>query len=171
MTRVRGFLPTMLLDLGIAMLAVLAAALARKFLLASLETRIIWVTFYPAVTVAALYGGWITGLSAAAGSCLIAIFGWPMYVNQPFIKDHADWLELAAFLINCAMISAVAEAMGRNRARAIQAKEQAEAANRAKSVFLANGALGYLAGRLQYTAIFQALQPSSTGTLNKENAK
>ena len=45
---------------------------------------------------------------------------------------------MLAFLLNCAMISLVAEAARRARARAIKAKEEAEAANRAKSVFLAS---------------------------------
>jgi signal transduction histidine kinase/ActR/RegA family two-component response regulator len=129
---------TMLRDLGIVLLAMAVAVLARKFLLGALGTRIVWVTFYPAVVIASLRGGWLTGLLTAIASCLIATFGWPLFVDQPFIKDYGDWLGLAAFLFNCALISAVAEAARRARTRAVQAKEQAETANRAKSAFLAN---------------------------------
>ena len=57
---------------------------------------------------------------------------------QPFITDAGDWLGMAVFMINCTMISFIAEAMLRAQARAKKAQEQAETANRAKSVFLAN---------------------------------
>jgi signal transduction histidine kinase/CheY-like chemotaxis protein len=124
--------------LGIVLLAMLVAVLARKLLLGALGTRIVWVTFYPAVMIASLYGGWLTGLVSAGASCLIALYGWPLFANQPFIKDSGDRLGMFAFLFNCGMISVVAEAARRARKRAIRAKEQAEAANRAKSVFLAN---------------------------------
>ena len=123
---------------GLAVTALIIAALARKFLLDALEHRVVWVTFYPAVTLTAVMGGWLAGLLTAGGSCLIAVYAWPFFVAQPFIKDRADWIGLGAFLFNCAMIAAVAELARRERMRAIAAREQAEAANRAKSVFLAS---------------------------------
>ncbi len=129
---------TLLHNLGIALVSLCAAVLARKFVLESLETRTVWVTFYPAVVVSALYGGWGMGLLTAGGSCLIAVYGWRFFVSQPFIKDQGDWIGLIAFLVNCVMISIVAEMARRARTRAIDAQQQAEAANRAKSVFLAN---------------------------------
>ncbi len=125
-------------SLGIALLALLVASLVRYSILAALGTRIVWVTFYPAVMLAALTGGWAAGTLVALGSCLIALYAWPLFTTQPFIAVGADWLGLAAFLVNCAMIIAVAEAMRRARTRAVQAREQAEAANRAKSTFLAS---------------------------------
>jgi signal transduction histidine kinase/DNA-binding response OmpR family regulator len=128
----------MLRDLGILLAAVGVAVLARKYLLGALGGRMIWLTFYPAVVIAAFYGGWLTGMASAVASCLIVLLAWPFLVQQPLVKDYADWLGLAAFVINCGMISAVAEAARRARTRAIQAKEEAETANRAKSVFLAN---------------------------------
>jgi signal transduction histidine kinase len=128
----------LLRNLGILLLSILIAVLVRKYILAELETRIVWVSFYPAVMIAALYTGWASGMLTSIVSCLIAVYGWPFFVNQPFIKDHADWIGLIAFLIICAMISTVSEMARRDRKRTILAKEQAEAANRAKSVFLAN---------------------------------
>ena len=125
-------------NLGVVLLAMAVAVLARKYLLGALGTRIVWVTFYPAVVMASLYGGWVAGLLSAATSCLIALYGWSVFADQPFIKDYGDRLGMFAFVFNCAMISAVAEAARRARQRAIQAQEKAEAANRAKSVFLAN---------------------------------
>ena len=123
---------------GVFLLAIAGAVLARKFLLAALGTRVTWVTFYPAVVICGLYGGWLTGVLSAGTSCLIALYAWPLIADQPFIEDHADWLGMFAFLCNSVLISAMAEAARRARSRAAEAQEQAEAANRAKSVFLAN---------------------------------
>ncbi len=124
-----------------AVVSVAVAAALRVDFLISLGTRMTWLTYYPAVMVAALYGGLFAGLAATALSCLAAIFLWPLMVDQPFVRDSADWLGMAVFFANCAMISAITEAGHRAQARATQAKhlaEAAEAANRAKSVFLAN---------------------------------
>jgi hypothetical protein len=131
-------LRTVLGDLGIVLLAVAVAVLARMLFLGELGTRIVWVTFYPAVMIAALAAGWLMGLLSAGASCLLAIYAWPLLADQPFIKDYGDRLGAYAFLFNGALISAVAEVARRARATAVRAKEQAEAANRAKSVFLAN---------------------------------
>jgi signal transduction histidine kinase/ActR/RegA family two-component response regulator len=125
-------------DLAILLAAMAVAVLTRKFLLGALGTRIVWVTFYPAVMIASLYGGWLTGVLSAATSCLIAFYGWPLLADQPFIKDFGDQLGMAAFLLNCALISVVAESARRARLRAMKAREEAETANRAKSAFLAN---------------------------------
>ena len=81
----------------------------RKSLLDSLGARIVWVTCYPAVVIASLYGGWLAGLSSAVASCLIAILTWPPFIDHPFIMDRGDWLGLSAFLFNSAMIAGVAE--------------------------------------------------------------
>lgn len=131
-------LRTMMKNFGILVLSVGSAVLIRRYILGALETRIVWVTFYPTVMLAALYGGWLTGVLSSIASCLIAVFAWPWLAKAPFIKDSADWLGLFAFLFNGALISVVAEVARRARLSALQAKEEAEAANRAKSVFLAN---------------------------------
>lgn len=68
--------------------------------------------------VSALYGGLFTGLVTASGACLMAILGWRLFVDQPFIKDTADWLGLVAFWVNCLMISGVAEESRCARVRA-----------------------------------------------------
>jgi signal transduction histidine kinase/CheY-like chemotaxis protein len=123
---------------GIAILALIVAIFIRRYLLSALEYRIVWVTFYPAVVIASVIGGWFCGVLTVVGSCLIALYAWPLFVAKPFIKDYGDWLGLFAFFVNCLMISAVAEMMHRARARADAARKQAESANRSKSLFLAN---------------------------------
>ena len=124
--------------IGISLLAIAAGMLIRKYVLGALEGRIVWVTFYPMVVVAAVFGGWFSGVLTALGSCAVAVYAWLYFVDKPFIKDAGDWLGLYAFVFNCLLIAALAQMMHRARARAIEAKEQAEAANKAKSAFLAN---------------------------------
>jgi len=124
--------------IGIILAGLFVAVLVRKYLLGALETRIVWVTFYPAVTIVALFGGWIAGLFTAVASCAIAVFFWSWMAATPFIKDGGDQLGAWAFVFNCGLIAVVAEVARRERIKALKAKEQAETANRAKSVFLAS---------------------------------
>lgn len=123
---------------GIAVLAIIAAVLMRKYLLGALEGRMIWVTFYPAVVIASIYGGWFAGVLVSGGTCIIAVHGWSFLWSSPFIKDSGDWLGLVAFLVNCLMITTVAEMMRRAQKRAELDRLEAQNANKAKSIFLAN---------------------------------
>lgn len=115
----------------VATVLIAVAAALRLWPLQDLRVRLAWLTFYPAVMVAALYGGLAAGLLGTLLSCLTILYLWPVLVAQPFIVDSADWLGLAVFCITCAMISSVAEAMRRASAQAKQAKEQLEVANTA----------------------------------------
>ena len=65
------------------------AVLARKYLLGELGTRIVWVTFYPAVVVASFYGGWLAGLLSAGASCLVALHAWPLWSVIPSSRTTA----------------------------------------------------------------------------------
>lgn len=130
---------------AIAIACLVVASLARRYLLSALEGRIVWVTFYPAVVVASVFGGWISGSICATGATLLAVRAWWFFIDKPFIKDRGDWLGLFAFLFNCLLIAVLAERMRHAQSRALRAKEQAEqakakaeAANQAKSQFLAN---------------------------------
>ncbi|MDD5215687.1 MAG: ATP-binding protein [Methylococcales bacterium] len=111
------------------------AAMLRVWPLQNLELRIPYVTFYPAVMIVAIYYGVWFGMLTTILSAL-TIFYWSPVVNKAFIVDAGDWLGMAVFLVNCGMISLVAEGMIRARKRARIAQRQAEAANQAKSVFL-----------------------------------
>jgi len=104
--------------------------------LGGLGLRIPYVTFYPTVMAAALYGGFNAGLLATVLSVLVVIFWKP--TGLPFVDDPGDYLGMAVFFINCMIVSGISEAMHRARKNATEAKEQAQLANRAKSVFLAN---------------------------------
>lgn len=122
----------------LAILIIIFAAALRIWPLQLLGGRTVWVTFYPAVMVVALIGGIIPGLLASLLSCCIVLFLWPIFVSKPFINDFGDWLSLAIFMITCTGISIISEAMRRLQKRTKLAKEQAEQANKAKSIFLSN---------------------------------
>jgi diguanylate cyclase (GGDEF)-like protein/PAS domain S-box-containing protein len=101
----------------IAIALVAFAAILRIWPLQSLESSLAWLTFYPAVMMAAIYGGLISGLLATGLSGLIVTFLWPLLVAEPFIKNPADWLGMSVFILTASMISGVAEAMRRAQSR------------------------------------------------------
>ncbi len=101
-------------------LLVVVAALLRIWPLHQVGTDLAWATFYPAVVVAALYGGLAAGLLATALSCLTVLFCWPLLVAQPFITNFTDYLRLAVFVIVGTIISRMTEASRRAKARSIE---------------------------------------------------
>ncbi len=119
-----------------SIIVIIVAASLRIWPLGALELRIPWVTFYPGVMAAALYGGFYTGMLATVLSALLVLFWSP--TGLPFIDDPGDWLGMAVFSVNGTLISLMSGAMHSAKEAATRAKEQAEAANQAKSVFLAN---------------------------------
>ena len=102
----------------IAVLAVALAAAVRAGLLGTLGTQSPFITFYPAVILAALAGGLPGGLLATALSVLTASFAWVEPVGRFSIRDSADWLVAGVFVISCTTISWVTHAMQRAQTRA-----------------------------------------------------
>jgi signal transduction histidine kinase/CheY-like chemotaxis protein len=126
----------LILRFGFAIAVIILATGMRIWPLGALELRIPWVTFYPAVMAAALFGGLTSGLLSTVLTVLVILFWSP--TDMPFIDDSGDLLGMAVFSVNGTLISMMSGAMHRARKRANIAKLQAEAANQAKSVFLAN---------------------------------
>ena len=108
----------------VAVLAVASASVVRAGFLGALGTRAPFVTFYPAVILAALYGGFPGGLLATFLSAGATAFFWMNPVGRLSIQDPADWLATVVFLVSGAMISWTCEAMHRAQARASQAEAQ-----------------------------------------------
>ena len=83
----------------IAVFLPVAAALVRAGLLAGLENRATYVTFFPAVIVVALYGGLWPGLVATALSAALADYFWieprGFSIADPACHRKA-WAELSA---------------------------------------------------------------------------
>ena len=111
--------------------AVLAAGVGvglRLAFLGTLGTGLAYVTLYPAVILAALFGGLAPGLAATALSALAADFFWIEPVGQFGIYHPADWLGMGLFLFSCTMICLAAQAMHRAEEQAAQAEARAAVA-------------------------------------------
>jgi PAS domain S-box-containing protein len=117
----RGWRPYLAALLFVAV----GTALREGLLQPLLQGRATYVTLYPAVILAALYGGWRAGLMATVIAALVADYFW----LQPAgfgIEASGDWVSMGLFVLSCTMVSAIAEVMHRARARA----QEAEAAAR-----------------------------------------
>ncbi|PTY01267.1 PAS domain S-box protein [Opitutus sp. ER46] len=109
------------LPLLTAFVAVLLATLLRWWPLDTLGGRVPWVTFYPAVIIAALYGGFLPGVIATTLSGVAAWLVVPHLVGAPVIKDVVDSVGLLAFVLTGTAVSALAEARWRSQAHERQA--------------------------------------------------
>jgi PAS domain S-box-containing protein len=98
--------------LGIGTVAVLVAMIVRITLLGGLETRLAYVTLYPAVVFAAIVGGLPGGIFATILSAALA------HVLITPLKGAADWLGLATFLTSGLFITGMAGVLHTARARA-----------------------------------------------------
>jgi PAS domain S-box-containing protein len=118
----------------VAMLAVALATVLRAQLLEVLGGRVLYLTYYPAVMVAALYGGFRPGLLATVVAALAAMLWWEKQDTTHFVIAHGvDFLAMAVFIMACGMISYLAESTRRAQARASDAQSQsAIAAERAQ---------------------------------------
>ena len=95
-----------------------AASAARAMFLADLGRGAAYVTFYPAVMVAALYGGLRAGLLATVLSASMAFY----WVHLGFMS-RAEWLGMAVFCTTCTLVSWVCEMMHRANAQAKLAEQ------------------------------------------------
>ena len=105
----------------------IAAAIRVQFL-EVLELRAAFLTFYPAVAIAALYGGFGAGLLATVVSAALADYFWMEPVRQFAITNSADLISIVVFLASGALISYLAEAAYQAQARAYKAEEQSRLA-------------------------------------------
>jgi signal transduction histidine kinase/CheY-like chemotaxis protein len=116
----------------VAILIIAGASAIRVAFFGGLGRGTAYLTYYPAVVLAALYGGLFSGLLATAVSACLSFF----WIQKGFMST-VESMAMGVFLISCTMISGIAEAMRRAQRRAKEEKEKAEAANLAKSKFLA----------------------------------
>ncbi|MCX6878195.1 MAG: PAS domain-containing protein [Verrucomicrobia bacterium] len=106
-----------------SIMMVAAAALLRFQFLQGLGMNAPYITFYPAVVIAALYGGLRAGFLTLTLSAAVGIYFWVEPVHTFTVRESVDWLLLVTFLTTTALISFVTEAMHRARARAHAAME------------------------------------------------
>ena len=98
-------------DVGIGALAAAAGALARLALLGGSTTKVAYLTFYPVVMIAALFGG-VSGGILTSVFCTFTVH----YFFVP-LAEAADVLGLAGFLTSCALIIGLTEMLHRAWAR------------------------------------------------------
>ncbi len=110
-----------------AFIIIAAGVALRMGPLHSLGSTLAWLTFYPSVMIVAVYGGFIAGMLATGLSCLAALYLWPLMAPAPFIDHPVDWLGMSVFVTTGLMISSVAEALLRAKARANKAEEEMRA--------------------------------------------
>ncbi|HAN78543.1 MAG TPA: hypothetical protein DCQ31_12650, partial [Bacteroidales bacterium] len=122
----------------IAIVAILVAVLVRKYFLHSLENKVEWITFYPAVMVAAILGGFFSGILTLSFAVTIIGNYWYWMAEAPFLQGNTVLISPIVFAVNSILISGMAAYSRIQKLNADKAKEQAEMASRAKSVFLAN---------------------------------
>jgi signal transduction histidine kinase/DNA-binding NarL/FixJ family response regulator len=116
-----------------AILIIAGASVIRVVFFGGLGRGTAYLTYYPTVMLAALYGGLHSGLMATVVSALLSFY----WIHRGYMSP-VEWAAMGVFLLSCIMITFIAEAMIRAKARAKEEKEKAEAANLAKSKFLAS---------------------------------
>jgi len=117
---------------GFAILLVAFAAALRVWPLQDLGSGLVWLTFYPVVMIAAIYGGLYAGLLATALSCFVVTFLWSSIVSSPIVINYAHWLGTSIFVFSGILVSIVAETMHRAQKRELIALKQAEVATQSR---------------------------------------
>ena len=102
--------------LAVAIAIIVAAIAIRLMLLGVLETRLVYVTLYPAVAVAALASGLYGGVLATIAAAFFAHL-----VVAP-LHDAGDFVGLATFLVSGLLVSGMAEALRSARSRLVEAE-------------------------------------------------
>ena len=90
---------------AVALAIVLIAALLRLFFLQALGTELAFITFYPAVMIAALYGGLRGGIAATLASAVVADYFWMAPAGSLILTRPIDWVALAIFVGSGILVS------------------------------------------------------------------
>ena len=114
---------------AVAIALVLLATVLRVVFLPDLLSRVAFITFYPAVVLAALYGGLRAGAVATAVSAVLAASPWLTGSGTPALTWPQDWPAILLFAANCLLISWIAERMqqAQTRLRQVEADRRAGA--------------------------------------------
>jgi PAS domain S-box-containing protein len=105
----------------VAVLLVVVAALLRLWPLQNMGTNLPYITFYPAVTIAALYGGRVSGVLATILSATY-VYLWQSTSN-PIFENSVNLEGMAIFFITGILLASVSEALFRARIAATHAAE------------------------------------------------
>jgi PAS domain S-box-containing protein len=109
---------------GMAIAFAMAAAIIRLVFMDEMKMQVPFVTFFPAVIFAALYGGLGPGLLSTALSTIIVKYLLLEPVGQLLSDNIADQLGMVIFAFSCVIISLITEAMHRARLRTAEAEAE-----------------------------------------------
>ncbi|MCG6202201.1 bifunctional diguanylate cyclase/phosphodiesterase [Psychromonas antarctica] len=127
-------LPKIKVLLVVLVLVTLAAAL-RVWCFLIFKSDLVWLTFYPAVIVAALYGGLYAGLLAILLAYLAVSFLSPLFITIPFSYHHRDIMDMALFIATCTLISLLVEVRHGMRRALVESKLRLKA-SRKRELFI-----------------------------------
>jgi K+-sensing histidine kinase KdpD len=108
----------------VALLIVAGASVIRALFFDGLGRNTPYLLYFPAVMLAALYGGLASGFLATVFSAALSFF----WIQRGFLSP-VESLALAVFCITCTMIFFLCEMLLRTQKRARLAQEKAETAN------------------------------------------
>ncbi len=108
--------------------AVLIGAVLRSALSDRLADHLAYVTFFPAVSIAALLGGTVAGMSATLMCAILVVFA-----LAPVI-DEGEVIGLEVFLTSSALITAISEALHRMFVRMTAAEEALRSEERMRAI-------------------------------------
>ncbi len=121
---------------GVGIAVVLAATAARFALSPALGISSPFLTFYPAVILAALYGGLRAGLLTTVLSALIVDYFFMEPVGQFTIGSPTDWVTILLFLLAGTMIAFALAAMHKARTRLVLHQDHLEELVKSRTVEL-----------------------------------
>ncbi len=131
---------------SLAIAIVLVAAVMRLAFLHEFGSNFAFITFYPAIVLAALYGGLRAAAVATLLAALVADYFWIEPAGKFGAAHRVEWLALAIFVLSCLLISWIVERMqnAQTRLREVEAERRAEleriVAERTAALGLANEA-------------------------------
>ncbi|MDK9706040.1 MAG: PAS domain S-box protein [Desulforhopalus sp.] len=118
------FRPSMAIAITIAVASTFSAGAFRLLFLQNLGQTIPYVTFFPAVILAAVFGGLWSGIAASILSTLLVILFWTDQIGHATIHPEAI-TGMVIFFGNGIIISLIASAMRHSQQRVIRAESEA----------------------------------------------
>lgn len=110
----------------VALLLVSLATALRVWPLQDIGEEITWFIFYPAVIVAAFYGGLSAGLMTTFLACFTVVFLWPLFTVDPLINNLFYVLNMLVFVMICSYISYLDGIVKRTRLQLKKAQSESQ---------------------------------------------
>lgn len=102
------------------------AAAMRLLFFQNLGTSVPYVTFFPAVMLAAIYGGFWSGLAATLVATLLVDYHWIEPVGQIGFRSSADLTGMGFFILDGIIVSLITKYLHKARGQAKTAKIEAD---------------------------------------------